>query len=355
MDRLPFSEEITITPLIQSTTSGLYCEAGDFYVDPWRPVDRAVITHAHSDHARAGSRHYLVARRGEGILRRRIGSAGTIESIEFGEAKLINGVRVSLHPAGHLLGSAQVRVEHAGETWVMTGDYKIDEDQTCFAWEPVPCDVFITECTFGLPVYRWPSHASVFDSINRWWAANREDGRTSVIFAYALGKAQRVLSGLDAQIGPILVHGAVDQLLPAYRAEGVSLPPTIYASPEASKAHKGSALVIAPPSAAGSPWLRKFGACATAFASGWMHVRGPRRRRNVDRGFVLSDHVDWDGLHRAIDATGAKRIGLMHGYVKPMQRWLASKGFEVSVFDTRFQGELDADDVEDATVERKEP
>lgn len=331
-------------PLIRTTSSGLYCEAGDFFVDPWRPVDRAVITHAHSDHARPGSRHYLVAERGEAILKRRIGTAGTIESIPFGETRDINGVRVSLHPAGHLLGSAQIRIEHGGEVWVVTGDYKIDADRTCLPFEPIPCDVFVTECTFGLPIYRWPAQSDVFESINAWWAGNREEGKTSVVFAYALGKAQRVLSGLDDTVGPILVHGAVDQLMGPYREAGITLPATQYASPDVARATKGEALVVAPPSAAGSTWLRKFGHCSTAFASGWMHVRGPRRRRSVDRGFVLSDHVDWPGLHTAIEATGARRIGLMHGYVRPMSRWLEQQGYEVFTFDTQFQGELDSDE-----------
>lgn len=333
------NDEPMSEPLLQTTSHGLYCPAGDFHIDPWRPAERAVITHAHADHARPGSRAYYAAIPGRGILQRRLGDDATIHAVDYGESIRFGPVTVSLHPAGHLLGSAQVRVERAGEIWVVSGDYKTEPDRTCAGFEPVACDVFITESTFGLPVYRWPPEAGVFDAINGWWRANRTRGRTSIIYAYALGKAQRVLSGLDPGVGPILLHGAVEAMTEAYREAGVALPPTQHATNESAKQHKGEAIVIAPLSANGSTWLRKFTPLATAFASGWMAVRGARRRRSVDRGFVLSDHADWPGLHHAIEATGARRIGVTHGFVEPMVRWLNERGREAFAVSTRFEGE----------------
>ena len=267
-----------------------------------------------------------------------------IDAIGYGEPRELEGVRVSLHPAGHLLGSAQVRVEHRGETWVVSGDYKTRTDPTCAAFEPVPCDVFISECTFGLPIYRWRDDRAIFDEVDTWWRGNIERQRTSVLFAYALGKAQRVLAGVDASIGPILVHGAVDRFMPVYRAAGIELPPTRHADATSARETRGRALVVAPPSAAGSTWIRKFGPVSTAFASGWMQIRGPRRRRGFDRGFAISDHVDWPGLLDAIDATGASRIGLTHGYTAPVARWLDERGRDAFVVPTRFEGEDAGDD-----------
>ncbi len=337
------------TPLIQLTDAGFYCEAGGFHIDPWRPVDRAVITHAHADHARRGSRAYLCAADGAGVLRIRMGADAVIETLPYGETTTIGDVAVSLHPAGHLLGSAQVCVEHHGERWVVSGDYKVQADATCAAFEPVSCDVFISECTFGLPIYRWPDAADVFAELHDWWRANQADGRTSIVYAYSLGKAQRVLAGLDPACGPILLHGAAVPLTEAYRAAGVDLPPAEHANAETAKATRGRALVIAPPSVATSPWRRKFGDTSDAMASGWMQIRGTRRRQSLDRGFVISDHADWPGLHDAIESTGAARIGVTHGYVDPLARFLREQGRDVDIYRTRFAGELDtpADDEED--------
>ncbi len=289
--------------LLTLTDRGLYCEAGDFHIDPWLPVDRAVITHAHGDHARWGSRHYLAAREGERVMRTRLGASASIDVVDFGAPVSLNGVRVSLHPAGHILGSAQVRVEHRGEVWVVSGDYKTEPDPTCTPFEVVRCHTFVTESTFGLPIYRWRPQAEVFAEMRDWWRANAEAGRASVVYAYALGKAQRVMAGLlDAGIGPIYTHGAVERLTRDYRESGIALPPTQYASGFPRGHPFAGSLVVAPPSAAGSTWLRRFGAVSTAFASGWMQIRGARRRRALDRGFVLSDHVDWPALLAAIDA-----------------------------------------------------
>lgn len=329
-----------MTDLIQNTERGLYCAKGDFYIDPWAPVDRAVITHAHADHASRGSKRYLTSVEGEGVLRRRMEDGAHIQTIPYDETLTINGVTVSLHPAGHLLGSAQVRLEDRGEVWVISGDYKIEPDATCTPFEPVKCHTFITESTFGLPIYKWPPQQEIFDSINEWWRNNQSQNRTSILYAYSLGKAQRVLSGLDPSIGPILVHGSVFHLNNAYIEAGIDLPPFQYASNENAKAHRGQALLVAPPSANNNPsYLRKFGPASHGFASGWMTIRGARRRRAVDRGFILSDHVDWGGLMSTIRATEAERIGVTHGYRAAVTRYLRQHGWDAWAIDTHFEGE----------------
>ena len=331
--------------LVVLRPQGLYCPAGDFYIDPWRPVDRAVITHAHADHARMGHGHYLAAAPGEGVLRARLGAID-LQTLPYGEAVIHNGVRVSLHPAGHVLGSAQIRLAHGGRVWVASGDYKFmqgfDVDPTCAPFEPVRCDVFITESTFGLPIYRWQPQREIFAGIDAWWRTNADNDRASVLFCYAFGKAQRVLAGIDARIGPIFCHGAVEPLNRAYRAAGVALPATTLVSEVEDKALFRKGLVLAPPSAAGSTWMRRFGEYSDAFASGWMLLRGARRRRGVDRGFVLSDHADWPGLHAAIAASGAERVIVTHGDVAVMVRWLNEKGVEADAFETEYGDEAEA-------------
>lgn len=326
--------------LIRLTDRGFYCAAGDFYIDPWQPVGRAVVTHAHSDHARHGSASYLTTAEGERVLRARMGPEASIQTLTYGEVLQINGVDISLHPAGHILGSAQVRVEHHGEVWVISGDYKVGaDDMTCAAFEPVRCHAFISEATFGLPVYQWQPQAAVFDEINGWWRANQAAGKTSLLLGYALGKAQRLLSGLDASIGPILSHGAVERLTRDYRASGVSLPPTRYVGEVGRGFDWSQAIIIAPPSAHSTPWTRRFGTVSAGFASGWMRIRGARRRRAVDRGFVLSDHADWAGLLQAIAATGAEKVWVTHGYTAVLSRWLQEHGFDARPVATRFEGE----------------
>jgi putative mRNA 3-end processing factor len=323
---------------------GLYCVPGQFYIDPWRPVDRAVITHAHGDHARMGHGHYLSAASGVGILKSRLGQDIHIDGLEYGARIEHNGVTISLHPAGHVLGSSQVRMEHKGEVWVASGDYKVEPDRTCAPFEPVRCDTFITESTFGLPIYRWEPEQSIFDDINGWWRKNAAEGRCSVIFAYSFGKAQRILSGLDPAIGPIICHGAAEPLNRVYREGGVDLPPTLMVT-DVDKAALKSAIVIAPPSASGSPWMKRFGDYSDAFASGWMQLRGARRRRGVDRGFVLSDHADWPGLMTAIRATEAPRVIVTHGSIPVRVRWLRQIGLDASGFNTEY-----GDDEADETV-----
>ncbi|MEM8885146.1 MAG: DNA ligase-associated DEXH box helicase, partial [Planctomycetota bacterium] len=237
-------------PLVALSPEGLYCEAGRFHVDPWRGVDRAIVTHAHADHARPGSRTYLASAEGEGVLRERVGADASIDTLAWGESRAVNGVRVSMHPAGHILGSAQVRLEYRGQVCVVSGDYRDAE--------PVRCHTFISESTFGLPIYRWRPESEIVADICAWWDANRADGKTSVLFAYALGKAQRILAGLVPCKAPVLVHGAVARFLPHYAAAGIEMPATRPADLDAAKETRGEALVIAPPSAFGTTWLRKF-------------------------------------------------------------------------------------------------
>lgn len=320
--------------LIVEDRDGLHCPRGGFHIDPWGAAERAIITHAHSDHARPGSQRYLCEASGAGVLRRRLPNA-SIETLAYGERRRIGDVKLSLHPAGHVLGSSQVRIECDGDVWVVTGDYKLVDDRVATPWEPVRCRVLITECTFGLPIYRWPAAERVHDEIAAWWAACRAKRMTAMIGAYSLGKAQRILRHLPND-GPILLHGAIAPMVEAHRAEGVPLPPTLPATKELAKDHRGQALVIAPESAFGTPWVRSFGPAEFAAASGWMRVRGIRRRQSLDRGFVLSDHVDWPGLNEAVAASGCEEVGLTHGFVEPAARWFAERGLRTRIWSTRF-------------------
>jgi putative mRNA 3-end processing factor len=337
-------------PLILNTDCGLYCPAGDFHIDAWNDVARNIVTHAHSDHARRGSKRYLTTPDGVNILRLRMGDDAVIDLIEYGRKIDMNGVHVSLHPAGHLLGSAQVRIERDGEVWVVTGDYKRQPDPTCRPFELVKCNTLITECTFGLPIFRWRDPHKIIADINEWWQGNVEHGRTSMLLAYSLGKAQRLLASIDSSIGPILLHGAVLNMVEAYRQTGISLPAAEHASAENAKAHRGKALVICPPSAVQGTWSRKFSPTSIGIASGWMQVRGFRRRGGIDRGFVLSDHADWPGLMQTIDETGAEHIIATHGYTAQLARYLGEKGRRVSVFQTRFTNAGEEDESTEETA-----
>lgn len=330
-----------MSDLLKVNDRGIYCAAGDFYIDPWRPVPRAVVTHAHSDHARWGCESYLTTEEGRGVLARRMSADAVIETVRYGQTVTIGETRVSLHPAGHILGSAQVRVERGGDVWVVTGDYKIEPDPTCTPWEPVRCTTLISECTFGLPIYRWSDSRNVFAEIDAWRIKNSEQGRVSVLFGYSLGKAQRLLGGVDRSIGPIYCHGSVQALNADYREAGIDLPPTEYAGTYDKKKSPPGALVVAPPSALGSSWMRRFGEVSTAFASGWMAVRGTRRRRNVDRGFVLSDHVDWPGLEVAVKESGAERVLFTHGSTYAASRYFREKGIDSDALRTEYVGEAD--------------
>ena len=325
------------------TEAGFYCEPGRFHIDPWRPVERALITHAHGDHARPGHAAYLAAAPGLPLLRARVGADATIDGVPYGTSLRLGDVDVSFHPAGHVLGSAQIRLHTPGTTLVVAGDYKLARDPTCAPFEPVPCDTFVTESTFGLPLYRWDDPGATLAGILGWWEANRAEGRASVLFAYALGKAQRILAGLveiaDPLPGPVFVHGAVARINAAYRAAGVALPPTPRVAEAAAGTDFADALVLAPPSARGSRWLHRFDPLSTAFASGWMALRGTRRRASLDRGFALSDHADWPGLNQAIDSTGAGHVLVTHGYREELTRWLAGRGYRAEAVETAFEGE----------------
>ncbi len=324
--------------VLSFTDRGIYCPAGDFFIDPWRPVDRALITHGHADHARPGHARYLATEAAAPVMRHRLGDI-TLQTTAFETPIQIGDAKVSFHPAGHVPGSAQIRVEVGGETWVVSGDYKTDADGLSEPFAPVRCHAFITECTFGLPVFTWVPQAEIVREINAWWAANAAAGRASVLGAYALGKAQRILASLDPSIGPILTHGAVENTNEILRAQGLDLPETVRVTPDLdAKAHPG-ALVLATPSGLGTPWMRRFGPASTAFASGWMRLRGVRRRRAADRGFVMSDHADWHGLNAAIRETGAEKIFVTHGYTAQFRRWLESEGYDAQIVETEFEGE----------------
>ncbi|MCU9839200.1 ligase-associated DNA damage response exonuclease [Ruegeria sp. WL0004] len=325
-------------PVLEFTERGIYCPAGGFYVDPWHPVDRALITHGHADHARPGHSRYLSTTGAAPILRQRLGDI-TLETVSYGALLRIGDALVSFHPAGHVPGSAQIRIEVAGEVWVVSGDYKTVADGLSEPFEPVRCHTFITESTFGLPVFRWPDPAEVARDLNDWWRGSVAAGRTPVLGAYALGKAQRLLSMLDPDIGPILTHGAIETTTSVLRAQGFDLPPTVAVTPETDPRAHGGALVLAPPSALGSAWMRRFGPVSTGFASGWMMLRGVRRRRAMDRGFVLSDHADWPGLNTAITESGAEKIFVTHGYTEIFTQWLRSRRLDADIVPTRFTGD----------------
>jgi putative mRNA 3-end processing factor len=327
--------------LLTASDRGLYCPPGDFYIDPWVPVDRALITHAHDDHARPGSGTYLCALPGRNLLQNRLGETAAVDGAPYGDAFEHNGIRISFHPAGHVLGSAQIRLEHRGRIWVVTGDYKLAPDPTCDPFEPVRCHALLTESTFGLPVYRWAPPADVFAEINDWWRANKEAGKASILYGYALGKAQRLLWGLDPEVGPLYLHGAVERMTQEYRAAGVQVPPTQLVSAAPPKTDWAGAMIVAPPSAHNSPWSRKFAPASTAMASGWMRVRGARRRRAIDRGFVLSDHVDWPGLLSVVKQSGAEAVWVTHGFIEPVVRWFREQGLEAQGLKTAYEGETD--------------
>lgn len=329
---------VSESSLIRVTQSGLYCEPGDFFIDPWRPVARAVITHAHSDHARAGSDAYLTSNEGRQLLAHRLrDSRGVIEGLEWGETRSINGVRVSLHPAGHIRGSAQVRVEHAGEIWVVTGDYKRTADATCTPFELVRCHTIITEATFALPVYRWNPASQVVGEIVSWWRTVKESDGCAILYVYVLGKAQRILSDLATLIDePVWIHGAIDSINVIYRSAGVRMAETRLVSSLEKRERLSGALVMAPPSATMPGWLKRFKEPETGFASGWMRLRGTRRRRSLDRGFAISDHVDWNDLVRTIAESGASRVLATHGDSAALIRYLRERGLDAEALETPY-------------------
>jgi putative mRNA 3-end processing factor len=322
--------------MLSFTNKGIYCAQADVYIDPWQPVDRAIITHAHSDHARPGNKHYLCQELSRSVLRWRLGADIDVETLPYEQAVYINGVEISLHPAGHVIGSAQVRLAYKGEVWVVSGDYKLQDDGLSTAFEPVPCQHFVSECTFGLPIYKFPSAAENYAEINEWWRSNAAEGFNTVLLGYALGKAQRILQHLDTSIGPVFLHGAVHNVNEALAAEGFQFP-GIRLTPETNKAELKGAMIVAPPSALGTPWLKRMTPYRVGYCSGWMQLRGARRRYGVDRGFIMSDHCDWEQLNTAITATGAEHIYVTHGYEAVFGRWLREeRGLDAHEVKTMF-------------------
>jgi putative mRNA 3-end processing factor len=327
--------------LIEPTDAGLYCAAGGFHIDPWKPVARAVITHAHGDHLRPGSHAYLCSTGSLALVRQRLGADAAVTAVAYGESVALDGVRVRLHPAGHILGSAQVRVEHRGEVWVASGDYKRQPDPTCAPCEPQRCEAFITEATFALPVFRWDPPPVTVAEITTWIDEMRAANRPAVIFAYALGKAQHVLAELHAAgyDRPVYVHGALEPLIELYRSSGVAMPPVLGATRTGRGTSFGGELIMAPVSARGSTWMRRFRDHSAAFVSGWMRIRGARRRRGYDRGFALSDHADWPELLQTVEDTGARRVFVTHGYTDALARYLTEHGLDAQGWQTQYVGE----------------
>ncbi len=316
----------------------MYCPQADVYIDPWQPVNKALITHAHSDHARWGNNYYLAHHNSAPILKLRLGEQINLQTVAYNQPIIMNGVTISLHPAGHIQGSAQVRLEYKGEVWVVSGDYKLENDGVCTPFEPVTCNAFITECTFGLPIFKWKPQSEIFSEVNDWWRENKSQGKATILFAYALGKAQRILKNVDSSIGKVYAHGSVANINEALIQVGAALPPIERVSSEGKTDYAGS-LILAPPSAINSPWLKKFKPYVTGNASGWMNLRGAKRRRPVDRGFVLSDHADWPDLLKAVAATGAEKVFATHGYQSAFSRYLAEKGYDAHEMQTLWEGE----------------
>ncbi|KAA5532300.1 ligase-associated DNA damage response exonuclease [Taibaiella lutea] len=329
--------------MLRFDDKGIYCEQADIYIDPWKPVDKALITHAHSDHAYAGNKAYLCHKDSVALLRLRLGADINVEGIDYGQTVYINGVKISFHPAGHIIGSAQIRLEYNGEIWVVSGDYKLQHDDVSVPFESVKCHHFITESTFGLPIYKFPAPEVVHADINQWWEKNASEGKNSVIIGYALGKSQRIIQHLDENIGNIYTHGAVDNINNTLIQNGIHLKETTRVTPELSKKDFNGAIIVAPPSAVGSPWLNRFGPFSLGVCSGWMQLRGARRRRSADRGFILSDHCDWQQLNEAIKLSGAENVYVTHGYKTVFAKWLReSCGLNASEVDTLYENDEEA-------------
>lgn len=322
--------------ILNFTGKSIYCPAADIHIDPWQPVERAIITHAHSDHARPGSKHYLAHRESEPILRLRLGADISLQTVEYNEPVLINGVRITLHPAGHIIGSAQIRIESKGNVWVASGDYKLENDKFCTPYESVACNTFITESTFGLPVYNWKPQQTIFNEIEEWISENKLKGKTSILMGYSLGKMQRILHNLKLNDEPIYAHGAIYIVNETLRKNGYNLPELTPVTKEMDKKLFQNALVVAPPSADNTPWLKKFTPYSIGYCSGWMAVRGAKNRRAIDRGIVLSDHADWKELNKAVKECGAEKVYVTHGSTDVFSKWLNENGIEAGEVSTMY-------------------
>jgi putative mRNA 3-end processing factor len=335
--------------LISFTDKGLYCEKGDFYIDPWKPVDKAIITHGHSDHAHFGNKYYLCHTFTKPILQLRLGE-NNYQTAAWDEPIFINGIKISLHPAGHIIGSSQVKIESNGEVWVVSGDYKTEDDGLSGKFEPVRCNAFITESTFGLPIYKWKPQQEIYNNIIDWISKNKENGKTSVLLAYSLGKAQRVLQAIKETTQTIFAHGAVFNMQKMLIDNGWNLTPIERITPDTPKEFLKGSVVIAPPSADGTPWMKKFNPHSVGVCSGWMQVRGNARRRNVDAGFALSDHADWNGLLQAVKATGAERVFVTHGFQSAFSRYCNEEHIAVAA-EVKTQYGNEEEEIADKTIE----
>lgn len=317
--------------LLQFTTYGTYCPAADVYIDPLRRVPKALITHGHSDHARKGMGQYLCTDIAKPTLAHRLGSNALISGLAFGESIQINGVKISFHPAGHIIGSAQIRLEYQGEVAVVSGDYKIQEDQLTQPFEALPCHTFVTESTFGMPIYRFPPQKEVFAQINEWWEENKALGKVSILLGYSLGKSQRILQGLDAAIGPIYCHSTIQAVNEIVRQQGIPLQDSRALEEHLNKKDLQGAMIICPPGALRGEWLDLVEPFSTGACSGWTMSRKGGFGPSADRDFLLSDHADWEGLNQAVLATGAEQVFVTHGYDELFSRWLLEQGIKAEV------------------------
>jgi len=335
-------------PLITFTKKGIYCKQGDFYIDPWWPVDYAVTTHGHSDHVRYGNKYYLCHTLTAPIIKKRISEDLNIETLDYGKQIIRNGVAISFFPAGHIIGSAQVRLEYKGEICVISGDYKTEYDGISTPFEPIKCHSFVSESTFGLPIYKWQKQAVVFDDIKNWVNNNINQMKTSVLIAYSLGKAQRLIKNLATDL-PIYVHNSIANLNEVIINSGINLPETIRITPETKKDDMQKGILIVPPVMRDSKWIKSLNQSATGICSGWMQVRAHRRWQSADAGFTLSDHADWPGLIEAVVATGAEKVYVTHGFTAAFSRFLNEKGIESAEVTTYFGQEDDQEAEVDLT------
>lgn len=325
--------------LLSFTKKGICCKQADVYIDPYKSVDNAIITHAHSDHARSGSKFYLAHKKSIPILKHRLSKNIKVEGIDYNKVIEINGVKISLHPAGHIPGSSQIRLEYKGEVAVVSGDYKLEHDGLTEAFEPVKCNTFITESTFGLPVYKWKMQQEIFNAINNWWRRNKANGKVSVICGYSLGKAQRILFNVDRSIGKIYGHEAILKINEIMIKGGINIPVIDKINSILLKKDFTGSLIIAPPSVIGSSWLNMFASFSLGYASGWMNLRSANRRQGIDTGFALSDHADWTGLITAVKETEAEKIYVTHGYTSVFVKWLRENGYDADELSSMHTGE----------------
>lgn len=314
-----------MSKLIEFNQKGIYCTVGDFYIDPNVKVETAVITHAHSDHARRGSLKYISHKYTKPLIESRINAKNVIP-YDYGEEFEINGVKVSLFPSGHVIGGAQVKIEHDGEVVVITSDFKTEDDGISGKFIPIKCDTLVMESTFAQPIYKWDPQEMVYSDMNEWWKTNKVLGRASVIFCYSLGKAQRILANIDPEIGPIVVDDSIDNMNQIIRDMGLKLPITQDIR-SLSINEKKEALILTSSYSLKNGWLNQAKPYALAEASGWMKI-DRFRRGYIDRGFVLSDHADWDSLNQVVKDTEAKEVYVMHGFTKQFAAWLNKNGIK---------------------------